>query len=173
MEFRKVKRADTDQTNNLFTACLSKLLVSENIQEEGLLENEVARLQKNVEQSFDQPEQLFFIAEKDGTVAGTIALSQPGPMISSAIALPRGCLEIGCVYVRPEFQRQGIGKFMLQRAQSELEWLNRPFYCLDAGFPSSQRYWKSILGEPGFVLKDYWGPGKPHMFWLKNLNEKS
>jgi ribosomal protein S18 acetylase RimI-like enzyme len=169
MEFRKVQRQDISQTNHLFIACLTELLSRENISEEGLLENEVGRLQKAVLESFENPGTPFFVAEKDGLVAGTIALYPPSSMIASAIDIIQGSLEVACVYVHPDFQRQGIGLFMFRQILEELRRMGHRLYILDAGFPSSQQYWKMLLGEPSIVLENYWGAGKHHFIWKREI----
>jgi GNAT superfamily N-acetyltransferase len=169
MKFRRVEKKDFDETSRLFTLCLTDLLERENLIEKELLETEIFRLQQTVQESFSNPAAPFFVAEKNGQIAGTIALNKPGPVIASAIDVKPGSLEVACVYVHPEFQRQGVGTFLFQQVLQQLNQAGHCRYYLDAGFSSSQRYWLKRLGAPSRVLKDYWGPGKHHLIWQQEL----
>ncbi|WKA53099.1 GNAT family N-acetyltransferase [Planococcus shixiaomingii] len=169
MKFRKVSAQDIIKTDHLFYHCLTDLLTREKITEEGLLEHEVDRLQKAVQESLANQDKPFFIAEQDEEIIGTIALYPPGPMITSALPTVTGSYEVACVYVHPEYQRQGVGKFLFQNIIQELRLRGHTAFFLDAGFSSSQKYWEDVLGEPSCVVENYWGLGKHHLVWKREL----
>lgn len=169
MNFRKVLQQDFDECDHLFQVCLENLLVRENILEAGLLESEMVRLHEAMISSCGHPNQFFYVAQKNNEIAGTIALMPPGPMIASEVAVHPGGMEIACVYVHPKYQRQGVGKFLFEQVLRELNRLKHKCFYLDAGFSSSQRYWEKILGEPSYILKNYWGLDKHHLIWHKGL----
>lgn len=171
MDFRGIETMDLDKADMLFQACMKDLLNREGFDGDGdLWEEEVARLNKAAQKSLVDPANRFFVAEKENELLGTIALQTPGHMLNSMIQVEPGAMEIACVYVHPAHQRSGIGRFLFQHACRELKAIGKQKFYLDAGFTSSQQYWLSKLGEPSRLLENYWGPGKPHMVWVKKVD---
>ena len=56
----------------------------------------------------------FVLAESDGHLVGFVELAQERPVPGAA----QGTLEVVRLYVHPRFQRKGIGKALLVRAES-------------------------------------------------------
>jgi hypothetical protein len=44
-------------------------------------------------------------------------------------------------------------------------------FCPDSGYPNAQKIWRKKLGEPDYLLKDYWGPGHDHMIWRRSTHD--
>ncbi|MCP2034621.1 N-acetylglutamate synthase-like GNAT family acetyltransferase [Planomicrobium sp. HSC-17F08] len=169
MKFRRIEAKDINQADQLFQECLKDLLKREGFDDPPLWAEEVARLNQAVQKSFVDPLNHFYVAEKEKKLLGTIALQTPGKMLNAMVKVESGELEVACVYVHPEHQRSGVGDFLFQQACRELKAIGKQKFYLDAGFTSSQQYWLAKLGEPFRLLEDYWGPGKPHMVWIKKV----
>lgn len=169
MVFRGVQNRDIAETDQLFRACLTDLISREKIEEPNLLEEEVAKLNQVVQESLAAQECNFFVVEIKDRIAGTIALTKPNKLISEHIRIEPSVYEVACVYVHPNDQKQGIGKYMFQHIKQKLIQLGQVQYCLDAGFSSSQEYWKQQLGKPTIVIENLWGKGAHHLIWLKDL----
>lgn len=170
MQVRKVRRDDIDHLDKLFRVCISDLLIREN-KELRLAEEEVDRLNRIVMENLADYDIAFYVAELNGRVVGTIALTRPNPIISQNIRTESNVYEISCVYVHPSYQRQGIGKLLFQHIKKELIRRGNVKYYLDAGFSSSQQYWQKLLGKPSFILKDYWGEGQHHFIWHNSFHD--
>jgi len=169
MKFRKIEKTDTAKTDRLFRACLADLLKREGIDDKKLFEEEVSRLNEAVQKSIRHSRNRFYLAEENNEILGTIALQVPGPMLNSMVEVELDQFEVACVYVHPAYQRQGVGNFLFQNVCKELMRFGKSKFYLDAGFTSSQRYWLEKLGEPSRLLENYWGEGKPHMVWLREI----
>ncbi|MBS4220721.1 GNAT family N-acetyltransferase [Bacillus sp. FJAT-49711] len=169
MQFRKIKERDIVELDDLFQSCLKDLVTREKKSSE-LIETEVERLNRIVQDNLLNGKTLFFVTEIHNQIVGTIALTKPNEFITDHVGIVENRYEVGCVYILPSFQRKGIGKFMFQQIKKELVRLGQEQYYLDAGFSSSQQYWKHVLGEPSIILHDYWGKGEHHLIWARTFN---
>lgn len=169
MFFRKVSLSDKENASMLFEDCLAGLIFREGINEPGLLQEEVERLNFAVDASLQNQDTYFFVAEKSGKLIGTIALQPPGAISSLHASAENPKFEIGCVYVHPAFQRLGVGNFLFHSVKEQARLHLSGRFVLDAGFSSSRTYWTKQLGEPSIILKDYWGVGQPHAIWIRDL----
>lgn len=168
MRIRKVNERDIDELDQFFRACMTDLVTREN-KELNLVVQEVDRLNGTVKECLTNSETSFFIAELNGRLVGTIGLNKPCPVIAENIKTESNVFEIVCVYVHPDFQQQGIGKFLFQYIKKELIRRGQSTFYLDAGFSSSQQYWLQRLGKPTIILKDYWGTGEDHLIWKRSV----
>ena len=169
MNFRQIKLSDKENASQLFRSCLADLIHREGVEEPGLFEKEVERLELAVEDSLQNRNTRLYVAEKRGILLGTIALLPPGPLAVTHTQVREMDCEIGCVYVHPGHQRQGIGEFLFSSAIEQAKTKTYSRFFLDAGFSSSRTYWTKQLGEPSVILSDYWGIGQPHAIWVKDL----
>jgi len=170
MLFRRIQQKDMVEINQLFKICMVDLIAREN-KDSSLIEEEVENLKQVVQENFTDPNTIFYVTEIRGRIAGTIALTKPNSLISENVPTEPDIYEIACVYVHPDEQRQGVGKFMFQRIKQELMQLGQKKYCLDAGYISSQQYWEGVLGKPTLILEDYWGEGEHHLVWIKSVSD--
>lgn len=169
MNFRKINASDKENASKLFRACLGDLIQREGIEEPGLLEKEVVRLDKAAEDSLQNGAACFYVAVKEGILLGTVALLPPGPLAAFHAQVQERDCEIGCVYVHPGHQRQGVGDFLFHSAIAQAKRCAFSRFFLDAGFSSSRTYWTKQLGEASITLNDYWGKGQPHAIWVRDL----
>ncbi|MGO1059290.1 GNAT family N-acetyltransferase [Planococcus sp. FY231025] len=169
MNFRKLKMSDKKNASALFEACLADLIRREGIDEPGLLENEIERLNMVAAASLQYAGPCMYIIESEGTLLGTAALVPPGSIAVSHANAVESDIEIGCVYVHPSHQRKGVGQFLFRSVFEKAKESPGARFFLDAGFSSSRVYWTKQLGQPNIILEDYWGIGQPHAIWVKDL----
>lgn len=163
VNFRPITPDDVKPLQRLFMESLSDLIRREQFEDADLLDEEVARLNTTIQDSFDDDTVDVFVVERDSKIVGTAALLPPNDIITAHLDVETGALEIGCVYVAPNQQRQGVGSFLLTEVMATFN--EGAIFYLDAGFPSSQDYWEKRLGPPTMTLEHYWGPGAPHKIW--------
>lgn len=112
----------------------------------------------------------FLIAKEDDKIVGSI---EYGPANQLIISCTNGELkdlvEIGTVFVHPEYQKRGIGSRLLNLIFMELEKNGIKEFCFDSGYKSAQKIWINKFGKPEYHLKDYWGEAADHMVWRLNL----
>ncbi|STO09200.1 Acetyltransferase (GNAT) family [Exiguobacterium aurantiacum] len=165
MNFRPIGRDDVKSLQRLFMESLSDLIRREQFEDADLLEEEVARLNTTIQDSFDDESVQVYVVERVGVIVGTAATLPPNEIITAHLDVEPDAVEVGCVYVAPSAQRQGVGTFLLQSVMRELTSTGQTTFYLDAGFPTSQAYWEQLLGEPALTIEHYWGPGAPHKIW--------
>jgi len=120
----------------------------------------------------DGKNRFFLIAKENNKIVGSI---EYGPANELIISCTNGELkelvEIGTVFVHPDYQNKGIGSRLLNLIFEELERNNIKECCLDSGYKTSQKIWINKFGNPQYHLKDYWGEDGDHMIWRINVEE--
>lgn len=112
----------------------------------------------------------FLIALVDDKVVGTIEYGPVSELINTHTHGEfKELVEIGTVFVRPEYQKQGIGNLLLNAMYLTLQSRGIEEFCLDSGYSNAQKIWKKKLGEPNYLLKDHWGKNLDHMIWRKKI----
>ncbi|MED4205624.1 GNAT family N-acetyltransferase [Neobacillus mesonae] len=108
----------------------------------------------------------FLIALDENKIVGSIEYGPVSELINHCTdnAL-KDLLEVGTVFVHPDYQRQGIGNQMLAELYLTLKNQGIEQFCLDSGYSSAQKIWQKKFGEPDYLLKDHWGDGAHHMIW--------
>ncbi|MGE0999241.1 GNAT family N-acetyltransferase, partial [Bacillus sp. Gnz1/3] len=103
-------------------------------------------------------------------IIGTIEVGPASTLINSCTGgVLKDLYEIGTVFILPEYQKKGIGSFLLHTMFLTLLSRGITEYCLDSGYKKAQSIWTKKFGEPSYVLKDYWGESSDHMIWKKSL----
>lgn len=115
----------------------------------------------------DDSEHFFLIAQlENGTIIGTISV---GPANEDIIQCTNhayeGLLEIGSLFIHPDYQKQGIASQLILEVESLLNSEGIKSYCLDSGYKLAQKTWTQKFGEPQYLIKDHWGEGADHMIW--------
>lgn len=81
----------------------------------------------------------------------------------------RDIIEIGSVFVHPDYQRKGIGSLLLNRIYKELEKKGIEEFCLDSGYKNAQKVWIKKYRNPQYCFENYWGEGAHYMIWKVKL----
>lgn len=172
LNFRPLEREDIKSLQRLFMESLSDLIRRERFEDADLLDEEVERLNTTVQDSFeDETVQIFVVAE-DGVIVGTAAILPPNDIITAHVDVEPNIPEVGCVYVAPASQRQGVGHFLIENVRRQMLVNGQTAFYLDAGFPTAQAYWEKRLGPPALTIEHYWGPGAHHKIWRCSTSEK-
>lgn len=175
VEIRRPNRNDTKAMEHFF-----RFVITDTFAKEGL-----ADLSEDIEQEIDSKirclnadiatngeQRYFLIGLIDNSVVSSIAFGPSNALIrESSNGVLRDVVEIGTVFVHPDYQQQGIGNLMLHIMYLTL--LNKGIteFCLDSGYTRAQKIWKKKLGEPDYVLQDHWGSGVDHMIWRRRMTD--
>ena len=120
----------------------------------------------------DGKNRYFLIAKEDDKIVGSIEYGPSNELISSCTnGEVKELIEIGTVFVHPEYQKKGIGSRMLNLIFMELEKNGIKEFCLDSGYKSAQKTWINKFGIPEYHLKDYWGEDADHMVWRISVED--
>lgn len=172
MEMDTIRKADRNDLQGLDE--FFELVLRDTFNKEGighlrsLLAEEIRNKQEQVRSVLTHAEErdLFLVALEEGAIVGTIAYVPCNAIICS---LSNGRLEnmgeVGTVFVRPDRQKQGIGRALRTAMDKELLKRGIHTYVLDTGYPGAQVYWHQQLGDPVIIAIDFWGEGKDHKVW--------
>ncbi|MEL7123358.1 MAG: GNAT family N-acetyltransferase [Bacteroidota bacterium] len=163
-------KGDKDALMKHFVETITDTVKKEEIQnKDEVIKSGVEEQMANLERYFSSNSGIkenYLIAKLDSRIIGTIAYGRPSKLLLNTIKEElMGIPEIKSVYILPEFQRTGIGNFLFTEIKTMLKKSQISQYCLDCGYTKSQKYWKKRLGEPQYLLKDYWSKNNDHMIW--------
>lgn len=142
------------------------------------IENEIETKKQYLKSDLDShgENRYFLIAldKKDNKVIGSIEYGPVSELISNCTnGALKEWIEVGTVFVHPDYQRRGIGTLLLNVMFLTLQNRGIEEFCLDSGYTNAQKIWKKKFGEPDYLLKDYWGEGIDHMIWKRCTNDMS
>ncbi|WP_425590039.1 N-acetyltransferase family protein [Fictibacillus sp. S7] len=175
MIIRRPEKADQEELNQLFITVIKHTFKKEGIShltEE--MEEEMIQKKDFLQRDFTRngEEYYFLIAVdvREKKMIGTISYGPANALIINCTnrAL-KDWLEIGTVYVHPDYQKQGVGTALLNHLFADMKGKGINQFCLDSGYKQAQMVWRKKLGEPKYVMKDYWGEGSHHMIWAENI----
>lgn len=172
---RRPTTKDIKELYELFTIVITDTFVKEGLKDEVEGINEQIQSKKEYlcqDIESEGKERYFLIATVNNKIVGTI---EYGPVSQLILECTNnelvGYNEIGSVFVLPEYQKQGIGSLLLNSIYLSLVSNGIKEFCLDSGYTRAQKYWIYKLGEPKYILKDYWGKGFNHMIWCKKTKD--
>lgn len=169
VEIRKPKIEDTEELNQFFKTVLTDTFAREGLAE--LVEDieaDIESKKKYLKLDFETrgEKSYFLIALAEDKIIGTIACGTANELIQECTnGELETMVEIGTVYVHPDYQRQGVGNRLLAKMLQILIARGIQEFCLDSGFKTAQTIWYKKFGEPEYLLMDYWGQGQHHMIW--------
>jgi GNAT superfamily N-acetyltransferase len=118
-------------------------------------------------------ERYFLIAFYGDKIIGSIEFGPANEIIRNwSDHAFEGVVEVGTVFVHPDYQRNGVGNLLLKAMYETLRSNGIEEFCLDSGYKSAQLIWKKKFGEPDILLKDYWGKNFEHMIWRVKIREQ-
>lgn len=173
MEIIRPRPEDVKLINEFFEIVLRDTFEKNGISDmTELLEEEIQCKKDNLKQDMESGgrDRFFLIAKEENRIISTIEYSSPNELIISFTnGEYRDLVEIGTVFVHPEYQNKGIGSMMLRLMFDELKRKGINEFCLDSGYKTAQRTWTKKLGTPAYIMKDYWEEGNDHMIWRVSL----
>lgn len=108
----------------------------------------------------------FLIAKDNDKIVGSIEYGPSNDLIYSCTnGELKDLVEIGTVFVHPDYQNKGIGSKMLNEIFKRLRAEGIEEFCFDSGYKKAQKTWSKMFGSPEYHLKDFWGKGADHMVW--------
>lgn len=114
----------------------------------------------------------FLIAKENDRIVGSV---EYGPSNDLIISCTNGKLkdlvEIGTVFVHPDYQKKGIGSRMLNQLFLEMQRKGIKEFCFDSGYKIAQKIWIKKFGNPEYHLRDYWGENADHMVWRIKIED--
>ncbi|MEQ2528284.1 GNAT family N-acetyltransferase [Robertmurraya yapensis] len=169
IEIRRPRNEDMDELYEFF-----QIMVKDTYTKEGIgdkledLENEI--LVKKIYLMDDlttQGEKRFFLlAIYKDKIIGSIAYGPANEIIVGCLHKSTSeVLELGTVFVHPDYQYQGIGNLLLASMFQTMNKKGIKEFWLDSGYKGAQKIWQKKFGEPEIFLKDYWEKDAHHMIW--------
>lgn len=115
----------------------------------------------------------YFLIAKDGRkIVGSIEYGPSNELINICTEGElKDIIEIGTVYVHPDYQGKGVGSKLLDAIFEELKHKGIHDFCFDSGYNSAQKIWINKFGKPQYHIKDYWGENADHMIWRIQLKD--
>ncbi len=172
-QISRPRPGDIEAINEFFEIVLKDNFGKNNISDlTELLEEEIKCKKRYLMQDIDSGgHDRFFLVVRDGDkVIGTIEYGKPNELIMNCTKGGYSDLvEIGTVFVHPEYQFKGIGSMMLGLMYDELRNKGHAEFCLDSGYKTAQKVWTRKWGKPACIMEDYWGKGAHHMVWRVKL----
>jgi GNAT superfamily N-acetyltransferase len=169
VEIRRPRKEDIEELNQFF-----RIVITDTFAREGLagliedIEAEIDSKKNYLQLDLDSKgkKRYFLIALAENKIIGTIEYGPASELIRDCTnGKLRNLVEVGTVFVHPDYQRQGIGNRLLGEMLQTLKDLGIVESCLDSGYRNAQTIWIKKFGEPDYLLKDYWGQGQDHMIW--------
>ncbi|GGE63727.1 GNAT family N-acetyltransferase [Priestia taiwanensis] len=138
------------------------------------IEGEIEGKKKCLKSDFDSKgEERYFLLGIDSESNKIIGSIEYGPAREIVVKETNGELkdvvEVGTVFVLPDYQKNGIGTLMWNEVLRTLSNRGIHEFCLDSGYTTAQKIWGRKFGMPDYLLKDYWGEGHDHMIWRRTI----
>jgi GNAT superfamily N-acetyltransferase len=174
IKIRRIKPEDKIELVDFFRLVITDTFIKDGIENNANLEEEIAGKEKYLQYGLDINEigRYFLIAEHRDSIIGTIEYGQSSELIDSCTnGELKDLVEVGTVFVRPDYQKQGVGNLLLNSIYQVMKDRGIEAFCLDSGYPSAQKIWVKKFGPPGYCLENYWGEGMPHMVWRIHLRD--
>jgi predicted N-acetyltransferase YhbS len=176
LEISRPKLEDVELINEFFDIVIRDTFERNGISDlvDNTIVEEIGSKRRYLNQDIesDGKNRYFLIVKEDDKIVGSI---EYGPSNELIISCTNGELkelvEIGTVFVHPEYQKRGIGNSMLNLIFIELEKHGISEFCLDSGYKSAQKIWINKFGIPEYHLKDYWGEDADHMVWRVRVKD--
>ncbi|MFJ8262063.1 GNAT family N-acetyltransferase [Rummeliibacillus sp. NPDC094406] len=169
VEIKRPRIENIKELNHFFRLVITDTFTKEGIGEKlDDIEDEIEAKEKYLESDFESngENRYFLIALYDDKIIGSIEYGPASELICNCTknAL-KNLIEIGTVFVHPDYQSNGVGNLLLNSMYITLQQRGIEEFCLDSGYIRAQNIWKKKFGYPDYLLKDYWDDGYDHMIW--------
>ncbi len=175
VEIRRPKNIDIEHLHEFFETVITDTFAKEGI--EGKLndiKDEIEIKKEYLESDFKSngEKRFFLIALYDNKIIGSIEYGPVSKLIDKCTNNAyKGLVEVGTVFVHPDFQRTGVGNALLKAIYHILQRNGIEEFCLDSGYNGAQIIWKRKFGDPDYQFKDYWAIGNDHMIWRIKVSD--
>jgi GNAT superfamily N-acetyltransferase len=175
IEINRPEFKDTELINEFF-----QLVIKDTFERNGIAdlvdtiveEIEDKRSCLNQDIKSDGKSRYFLIAKEADKIVGSIEYGPCNELILSCTnGELKGVVEIGTLFVHPDYQKKGIGSRLLNLIFIELKKCGVKEFCFDSGYKSAQKTWVKKFGNPEYHLKDYWGEDADHMVWRISVED--
>ncbi|PEJ60175.1 GNAT family N-acetyltransferase [Bacillus sp. AFS002410] len=169
IQIRRPRIEDVKELHQFF-----RVVIIDTFTKEGLgekledINDEIKTKVKYLKNDFDSngESRYFLIALDHDKIIGSIEYGPASDLIMECTKNElNGLIEIGTVFIHPDYQKKGIGNLLLDSMYSTLQNRGINEFCLDSGYTNAQKIWKKKFGEPKYLFKDFWGKGYDHMIW--------
>lgn len=175
VEIRRPSIEDRKELHSLFKMVITDTFVKEGIGEKvNEMNEEIEVKEKYLENDFESNgEKRYFLIAIDGNkMIGSIEYGPASDFICKCTNNNfKGLVEVGTVFVHPDYQLMGVGNLLLDAMYGALKNKGIEEFCLDSGYISAQKIWEKKFGDPDYLLKDYWDKGNDHMIWKIKLSD--
>lgn len=175
IEIRRPKLEDIKQLHEFFRTVIVDTFTKEGIGDKVEdLANEIQIKEKYLETDLESNgEKRYFLIALDGEkIIGSIEYGQASDLIRDHTKEHhKELIEVGTVFVHPDYQRNGVGNFLLKNMLFTLKNQGIDGFYLDSGYRNAQKIWQKKFGEPDCWLKDYWGKEFDHMIWKIRVSD--
>jgi GNAT superfamily N-acetyltransferase len=175
IEIRRPKLEDIKQLHEFFRTVIVDTFTKEGIGDKVEdLANEIHIKEKYLETDLESNgEKRYFLIALDGEkIIGSIEYGPASDLIRDHIKEhPKELIEVGTVFVHPDYQRNGVGKLLLKNMFITLKNKGIVEFYLDSGYRNAQKIWLKKFGQPDCWLKDYWGKEFDHLIWKIRVSD--
>jgi GNAT superfamily N-acetyltransferase len=174
IKIRRPDQNDQEELSRFFRIVITDTFAKEGLAEMALeIENEIVLKNKYLKSDLDSngENRYFLIAFDHENIIGTIEYGPVSELITDCTeGALKDLVEIGTVFVHPDYQRNGVGNLLLNAMFCTLQKKEIVEFCLDSGYKNAQKIWKKKFGAPDYSLKDYWSEGFDHLIWRVKMN---
>jgi GNAT superfamily N-acetyltransferase len=175
VNIRRPTTEDREQLNDFFRTVIIDTFIKEGIGNQlNDINEEIEVKERYLTSDFESngEERYFLIAFYGDKIIGSIEYGLANEIITKCTNNSyERLVEVGTVFVHPDYQRNGVGNLLLKAMYETLRNNGIEEFCLDSGYKSAQLIWRKKFGEPDFLLKDYWGKNFDHMIWRVKISE--
>lgn len=175
LEISRPKLEDIEIINMFF-----EIVIRDTFEKNGIshfidtIEEEIKDKRKFLNQDIESggKDRFFLVAKDKEKIVATIEYGPSNDLIDTCTKGElKEVVEIGTVYVHPDYQNKGIGSQMLTSIFFKLQEKGIDEFCFDSGYKTAQKIWINKFGNPQYCLQDYWGSGEHHMVWRLRLKD--
>lgn len=173
VEVRRPKPEDREQLIEFFITVITDTFIKEGIGDRlDDINEEIDVKRRYLASDFESngKSRYFLIAFYGDKIIGSIEFGLANEIIRNCIN-NEVLVEVGTVFVHPDYQRNGIGNLLLKAMYDTLQQRGIEEFWLDSGYKRAQSIWKKKFGEPEILLEDYWGEDFDHMIWRVKVSE--
>lgn len=169
VEVRRPKLENREQLNEFYKTVITDTFGKEGIADQvDDINEEIEGKRRYLESDYisNGENRYFLVAFYGDKIIGSIEFGPANEIITNCTnPHSEGLVEVGTVYVHPEYQRNGVGNLLLKAMGDTLHQSGIEEFWLDSGYKRAQSIWKKKFGKPKILLENYWGKDFDHMIW--------